>query len=243
MPYPLRTFGFTDMMDCRTRVRGLFDDLPPGTVGEAAERVVHFFYEQLVDVDGSPACALVRFFRTVPYRDLDEETRAFAKSAAGQETLDPEVRCLTLMATMGTETAWRSRQTSRGHRAIPLTTVEVVERAPMIAQLIGQMGLSIASVVRPQPGLMLDTGTKHNVFYVPVAAGSPHIVAQEEFVLPYRIASVVGFGGIVSSGDMFATILFSRVPITAEAADLFSVIGLNLKIAILPFMSRPLFVA
>jgi len=242
MPYALRTFGFTDMMDCRTRVRGLFDEATPATVEEAAERVVRFFYDELVDDSGAPACALVRFFRTAAYEDLDEETRAFARAAAGDEALAPDVRCLTLMATMGQEAAWRSRETSRGHRAIPLTTVEVVERAPMIAQLIGQMGLSIATVVRPPVGLMLDdTASKHNVFYVPVAAGSPHIVAQDEFVVPYGIASVVGFGGIVATGDMFATILFSKVPISAEAADLFSVIGLNLKIAILPFMTRPLF--
>ncbi len=242
MPYRLRTFGFTDMMDCRARVRNLFDDAPPATVSDAAERVVHFFHDELRDDRGNPACALVRFFRTVPYRDLDEDTRAFARSAAAEETLAPQVRCLTLMATMGEQPEWKSRLTSRGHRAIPLTTVEVVERAPMIAQLISQMGLDIATVVRPPAGLMLDdTGTKHNVFYVPHAEGSPHIVAQREFVIPYRIASVLGFGGIVASGDMFATILFSTVPISAEAADLFSVIGLNLKIAILPFMSRPLF--
>lgn len=242
MPYSLGSFRFTDMMDCRARVRNLFDDAPPATVSEAAERVVQFFYSELLDADGGPACALARFFRTVPYRDLDEETRAFARSAAGDEALAPHVRCLTLMATTGREAEWKSRRTSRGHRAIPLTTVEVVERAPMIAQLISQMGLNIATVVRPPAGLMLDdSGTKHNVFYVPRAEGSPHIVAQNEFVIPHGIASVLGFGGIVASGDMFATILFSRVPISAEAADLFSVIGLNLKIAILPFMSKPLF--
>ena len=242
MPYSLENFRFTDMMECRARVRTMFDASPPATVRAAAERVVRFFYEELVDRRGAPACALVRLFRTLPYRDLDVGSQAFARAASGGEILEPEVRCLTLMATMGDQPEWQSRESSRGHRAIPLTTVEVVERAPMIAQLIRQMGMDIAKVVRPPAGLLLDdTATTHSVFYVPRAEGSPHIVAQTEFVIPYRIASVVGFGGIVSSGDMFATILFSKVPISAEAADLFSVIGLNLKIAILPFMSKPLF--
>lgn len=242
MPYPLRTFGFSEMMDCRTRVRGLFDDFSPATVAEATEQVVRFFYDELVDEHGARACALVRFFRTLPYRELDDETQAFARAASGQEELGPDVRCLTLMATTGDEPAWQSRHTSQGHKTIPLTSVEVVERAPMIAQLISQMGLSISTVIQPPTGLLLDDrGTKHNVFYVPHAEGSPHIVAQKEFVVPYRIASVIGFGGIVSTGDMFATILFSKVHISSEVADLFSVVGLNLKLAILPFMNKPLF--
>ena len=83
-------------------------------------------------------------------------------------------------------------------------------------------------------------GRQQNVFYVPRALGSAHIVAQEEFVRPYGIASVIGLGGLITTGDMFALILFSRVPISREVADLFGVIGLNLKIAILPMMNRSL---
>lgn len=117
----------------------------------------------------------------------------------------------------------------------------MVERAPMIAQLIKQLGLSVANVVHPEAGLLLDTeGRKQNVFYVPQALGSPHIVAQEEFVKPYGIASVIGLGGLITTGDMFALILFSKVPISREVADLFGVLGLNLKIAVLPMMNRSL---
>ena len=58
---------------------------------------------------------------------------------------------------------------------------------------------------------------------------------------PYRIASVIGFGGLFTSGDLFATIMFSRVPINAEVADLFRVVGLNLRVAILPYSRKPLF--
>jgi two-component system NtrC family sensor kinase len=117
----------------------------------------------------------------------------------------------------------------------------MVEQAPMIAQLIKQLGLSVSRVVRPEAGLILDTeGRKQNVFYVPEALGSPHIVAQEEFVRPYGIASVIGLGGLISNGDMFALILFSKVAISREVADLFGVLGLNLKIAILPMINRTL---
>lgn len=239
MPYRLSTFGFKEMMDCRNRVRDLFSS-PPETMSEAAQRAVDYFYSELVDDSGAPACALVRFFKTHPFGDLGDELQAVARAASPQITND--VRCLTLLATRGQETAWNSPRTSKAHRAIPLTSVEVVQQAPMIAQLITQIGLPIAHIVRPSPTLMLEqSDTAHNVFYVPRALGSPHIVAQGEFVKAYGIESVVGCGGVLSTGDLFALILFTRVPVVADTAEQFRVIGLTLKIAILPLIRKPLF--
>lgn len=241
MPYNLSRFGFGEMMDCRGRIRDLFAD-DPATLEEAADRAVEFFRRELVDERGEPACALVRFFKTHPYRDLPEDLQAVVRAASPDAASMPDLRCLTLVATRGDEADWNSRLTSRGHRAIPLMSVEMVQQAPMIAQLITQLGLPIANVVRPSRALLLDQEqTTHNVFFVPRALGSPHIVAQEEFVVRYGIQSVLGFGGLLASGDLFAVILFSKVPISPDAADQFRVVGLNLKIAILPFARKTLF--
>ncbi|HEX8154753.1 MAG TPA: hypothetical protein VF698_16595 [Thermoanaerobaculia bacterium] len=241
MPYNLSRFGFGEMMDSRGRIRDLYAD-DPATLEDAAERAVAFFHRELVDERGAPACALVRFFKTHPYRDLPEELQAVVRASSPEAPSIPDLRCLTLVATRGDEQDWNSRLSSRGHRAIPLTSVEMVQQAPMIAQLITQLGLPIANVIRPSRGLLLDVDqTAHNVFYVPRALGSPHIVAQEEFVVRYGIQSVLGFGGLLASGDLFAVILFSKVAIPPDAADQFRVVGLNLKIAILPFARKPLF--
>jgi hypothetical protein len=241
MPYNLSRFGFSEMMDCRGRIRDLYADDPP-TLEDAAERAVEFFHRELVDERGEPACALVRFFKTHPYRDLPEDLQAAVRAASPDAASIPDLRCLTLIATRGDEADWNSRHTSRGHRAIPLMSVEMVQQAPMIAQLITQLGLPIANVVRPFRALLLDQEqTTHNVFFVPRALGSPHIVAQEEFVVRYGIQSVLGFGGLLASGDLFAVILFSKVAIPPDAADPFRVVGLNLKIAILPFARKVLF--
>ena len=238
MPYRLSTFGFKEMMDCRNRVRDLFTS-PPDTIADAAQRAVDFFHSELVDDEGAPACALVRFFKTHAFGDLTEDLQAVARASAPGVAND--IRCLTLLATRGQEEAWNSPRTSRGHRSSPLTSVEMVQQAPKIAQLITQIGLPIAHVVRPSATLMLQEGdVAHNVFYVPTALNSPHIVAQEEFVKRYGIVSVVGCGGVVG-GDLFTLILFSKVPIVADTAEQFRVIGLTLKIAFLPLMRRPLF--
>jgi two-component system NtrC family sensor kinase len=240
MPYLLSRFGFTEMMDCRSRIRALYDEDAPQTMEAAARRAVDFFHDELLDNDGAPACALVRFFKTHSYGDLPDDLQTVVRTAIPDPADD--LRCLTLVATRGMEPAWSSRHESRGHRAIPLPSVEMVERAPMIAQLIKQMGVDIATVVRPERALMLDdSDANYNVFHVARAAGSPHIVAQEEFVKPYAIESVLGFGGMLASGDLFALIMFSRVAISPEVADQFRVLGLNLKMAILPYARKPLF--
>ncbi|HEX8410624.1 MAG TPA: hypothetical protein VF883_17300 [Thermoanaerobaculia bacterium] len=241
MPYELSRFGFKEMMDSRGRIRDLFADEPP-TLEDAAQRAVEFFRTELLDDKGAPACALVRLFKTHPYRDLPEDLQTLVRTASPEAAAVPDLRCLTLIATRGDEPDWNSRRTSRGHRVIPLLSVEMVQQAPMIAQLITQLGVPIANVVRPSRALLLDQEqTTHNVFFVPRASGSPHIVAQEEFVSRYGIQSVLGFGGLLASGDLFAVILFSKVAISPEVADQFRVVGLNLKIAILPFARKKLF--
>lgn len=239
--YNLERFGFTDMMDLRARLRSIFDD-EPATIGEAGQRIARFFHDEFTDGSGRPACALVRLFKTESFAKLDPQRKAFVRRMAPDADRQEALRCLVLIGTAGEEESWNSPGLSRGHMAIPLMSVKMVEEAPMIAQLIKQLGVTVETVLKPDPALLLDMrDTSHNVFYVPTAEGSPFIVAQKEFVVPYRIQSVVGFGGMVSSGDLFATIMFSKVRIGPDTADLFKVIGLNLKLALLPVARKPLF--
>jgi len=239
--YDLTRFGFNELMQCRGELRTMFDR-PPETLGEAGQRIVEFFHTRFIDEEGRSAFALARLFKTHPFADLDDSLKRFARNIAPEADRQAGMRCLVLLATAGDLPAWNSRHESRGHRAIPLVSEQVVEKAPMIAQLIKQFGIKVSTVLQPDPSLLLDSSQRSdNVFYIPQAAGSPYIVAQDEFVSRYRIASVVGFGGMLSSGDLYATVLFSKVPISPETADFFKVIGLNLKLALLPLMRKPLF--
>jgi hypothetical protein len=83
--------------------------------------------------------------------------------------------------------------------------------------------------------------TSFNVFYVPEAVGSPYIPAQEQFVTKFGIKSVLGFGGMLPSGDLFAVIMFSKVPISAEIADMFKPLALNVKMVALAFTEEATF--
>lgn len=202
----------------------------------AAERIVGYFYESLRDETGARACALVRFFKTHPFAALEDEQKAFATEAARETPVAPATRCLTLLATRGDQPEWNSRRASRGHVAIPLTSEKMVRSAPMIAQLVTQLGLDVGSVLQPDPAMIVDLAQRtYNVFHVPEASGSAYIPAQREFVEPYGIRSVLGFGGMLPSGNLFATILFSKYSIGRETADLFANVALGVKLAVLPF--------
>ena len=233
--YDLTNFTIRDMTECGKVLRTIGKGAK--SMEEAASRIVHHLYENLVDgQSGNRACALVRFFKTHTYEKLDPELQSYSRNMLGNNPVLPEMKCLTLLATVGENPEWNSRRTSKGHKAIPLPSEQTVHQIPMIRNLIAQLGLSIGMVIKPDPKLLLDTEQKtYNVFYVPDALGSPYIPAQQEFVVPCGIKSVLGFGGVFPSGDIFAIIMFVRVPITEEVADLFKTLALNIKIAVLPF--------
>src|SRR6478672_5653632 len=139
--YNLEKFTYREMMDCRSTIRDMFADEEPESVEEGAAKIVRFLFENLADRQGRPACALARMFKTHRYEALDMESREFARSIEPAADRIQDLRCLVLLATAGDEMHWNSRHDSRGHKCIPLVSEKMVEEAPMIAQLIRQIGL------------------------------------------------------------------------------------------------------
>lgn len=239
--YDLARFGLSDLTQMGASLRRL----PAGacSMEEVAGRIVRTLHEELGS-EGSAqrACTLVRMFVTTPFSRLDDEQRRFASSLLGETAPSPEMKCLTLLATAGDRPEWNERRRSAGHLALPLPSAESVSRSPMIAQLIRQLGVEVGPLLSPDPRLLMD-GRQHsfNVFHVEQAAGSPFIPAQLAFVQPHGVESVLGFGGLLPPGELFATILFSRTPIGRETAELFRTLALNVKVALLPFAGARVF--
>ena len=155
-----------------------------------------------------------------------------------EEDPDPETLCLTLLATRGLEPEWNDRRTSQGHKAIPLPSVELVHRLPMVAALINQIGLDLADVVRPDQARVAELARRtYDVFHVPEARGSAFVPAQD-FVERHAVTSALGFGGVLFSGDFYAVVMFSRVPISAEVADRLRILSLATRVSLMPFGTR-----
>lgn len=240
MTYDLTKFDLGDMLKCSLRLREMAAGAP--TLEVSAQRVCRFLYDELVDPDSNRACALVRCYKTHSYALLDPDLQGFAREVLGAETPRSAMKVLTLMATIGQSAGWNSRHLSRGHRAIPLPSQEIVEKAPMISQLIKELGIELTHVLQPTADLIKElVGKRHGVFHVENALGSPYIPAQEEFVVRFGIQSVLGFGGILPSGELFAVILFATVHVPPKAAERFKSLALDVKSAFSKFNDSTVF--
>jgi hypothetical protein len=113
----------------------------------------------------------------------------------------------------------------------------------MIHRLLEQFGLDVGAVVAPEESLLVDLEARtFNVFHVAEAEGSPFIPAQD-FVRAHGIRSVLGLGGMLPGGAIFAVILFAKVPVPLETAELFQTLALGVKLALQPFGADRVFAA
>ena len=232
------------LLRCGTAARGAGAGHP--TLESAARALVRCFHDELrVAGPQGPtrACALVRCYKTHPYGSLPADLqRAASRLLEPGERPTPGMRCVALLASAGDESAWNSRHDTGGHAAIPLPTPESVGRWPMIAQLARDFGLEPADLVAPSPSAVRPRrGRNYGVFHVAEALHSPVIPAQTALVRRYGVRSVVGFGGTLSTGDLFAIVLFTRVLISPEVAEQFRELALHVKSSLFAFAERDVF--
>ena len=236
--YSLVSFSISDMTECASELRKL--GAGATSAQDVAQRIASYLYQQLGnDQTGRQDCVLVRCFLTRPYRDLDPQSQDCARRAlaCGPGSLD--MKCLTLLGTAGEKPERNERHRSRRYRSIPLADKQVLSRFPMVSQLLQQLSVDFTSKTQHESDRPVDwTERTLDVFHVAEAKGSPFVPAQEEFVIPFGIESVLGFGGVLPSNEFFVVILFSRVRISRETVELFKPLAKSVTSALLPFEGR-----
>ena len=156
--------------------------------------------------------------------------------AAG--TVEDRTPVLALLGTAGREQAWRDRRMSVGHRAIPLLGAAFVRGIPMIAKLLADLDVSLASL---DAGLALDTrqllGGKNSSFFVADARSTEddqgrRVVPNRAFVDAYGVRTVFGMGGSYVDGTLAVAVVFtSEVIDRLLAVDRFLSLIANFKMA------------
>lgn len=240
--FDLEKFTLKNMTECGSVIRKM--DHEAYNMEEVANKMVSYLWTNLIrDYKKERSCVLIRFFITCPFEKLEPNLQDFASLMFGNESISPKMKCMTLLASAGEKPEWNSRKTSIWHKAIPLASEHMLEQSPMISQLVKQFGLDVQNVIEPDENILVEIEQKsYNVFYIPFALGSPFVPAQENFVIPYGIKSVLGFGGMLPSGDLFVVIVFAKVLIPQHIANMFRTLALSVKMAILPFAADKLFV-
>lgn len=230
--YELERFGLADLIRLSAELRAI-----GGTsLEEVSRSITALLHRSLRDERGAPACALVRVYKTHRFARLPAELRGFVRQRYETEPAG-DVPCLTLMATDGDEPDWCDRRKSRSHQAIPIPGSDALRASPMVNALFSQLGLDAEAVLSSE-AILVDPGQQRfNVFHVKDAAGSPY-VPDQDFVENHGIRSVLGFGGLLPDGEMWAAILFSKVRIGAEVADLFRSVALSGEVAMVAGAAR-----
>ena len=235
--YDITDFQLPDMTACAAAIRQL--GIGAASIEEAADRIVRYLYTNLTtQPNETPACVLVRLFKTHPYDRLSAELQRLADRQLDGRPPAPTMTCLTLLGSAGAVAGWNDPAASSRFRVIPLASAERLGRLPMFAQLFAQFQVDVPHVSERGAALMIDPhATRFNVFYLPQALHSPSVPAQEDFVIPFGVQSVLGFGGLLPSGELFAVILFARVAVPRATAELFQSFSMSTNLALASFDS------
>ena len=180
---------------------------------QASQFVVRHLFQEFVTEDGDAQLALVRIFRLTDVKDLPPDIRAMVEPG--------EQRIMALTGTWGLEEAWQHRSRSKGHQAVPISAIGVPEKIPMFQEVLTQLGIDIEHFYQTKELVVTGKRPYQGTFHIPDAS-SPAIPAQNEFVRPYGIKSLVGFGGFMGPAQtIYLLYAFSREYVSPEAAQAF----------------------
>ena len=255
--YDLANFSDADVTTCGDAMRSAAAGA--SSMEEASYRMVRVLYENILDpATGETTTALVRFYKTHPYDQLDAELQQFARDFLGSEPPADGLHCLTLLGTAGDIPEANDRAYSKIHQALPLAGAELVSGIPMLGPLVNRLGIDLDAVMRPDP--LLAGKTTLNAFYAPETVGSPEMAVQNvsvprrhaeifedmakyagEFAAQYDLKSFLGFGDLLSSGELFFILVFTKVTVPRSVAETLKGMAGYVKDAVEPFVGNKVF--
>ena len=255
--YDLANFSDADAATCGEALRSAASG--SSSMEEATYRIARVLYENILDpATGETTTALVRFYKTHPYDQLDAELQQFARDIFGPTPPSDGLHCLCLLGTAGDIFEANDRAYSKIHQALPLANAELMLGIPMLGPMINQLGIDLGAVMRPDPSLADNLSL--NPFYVPEAQGSPEMAVQKvsvpernkeifegmakyagEFVVQYDLKSFLGFGGLLSSGELFFIFIMTKTPVPRSVAETLKGLAGYVKDAVEPFVGNKVF--
>lgn len=173
---------------------------------DRAQFITEQIYENFRQKDDTSLFALVRLFRLSTFSELPPESKL----------KDDSDYWFTLAGTMGDEPAWCSRLQSKTRQAV------IPSNSPMFQAVLKELHLELG--VTEASEMQTGSGMLSQYFYIQDAAQSNIITDQEQFVQPYGIRTVIGFGGVFLSGAVYLMMLFAKDTIArADTEKLLSI--------------------
>ena len=189
---------------------------------EVAQELMGFFYSSFVTEGGRSPFVLARFFKSCAYGELPDDIRNYIHNKESKGNLISGNKYLTLLGSFGELENWKNRNLSENYKAFPIHDEHLLGKLPMLSAVFDQIGLNLSHLKQTDKSILIkDRHRPYRVFCVENAEGSNLIPKQTEFVRPYSVKSVFGFGGIYSTSNVYAVIIFSRERLSRKDAQLF----------------------
>lgn len=191
------------------------------TAEEVCQSVTKSLYQTFSNSTGENEFALCRIFKSCSFDDFPPELKKHVRKISNEKFLK-ETKHIALLGTFGEKKEWCSISKSKNHKAFPLNNPQAVQNFPMMLALFNQIGFDIS--INKDTGSLLflkKEDREFGLFMIKDAVGNSLIPDQDDFVIPFGIKSVFGFGGMFSTGNIFATIFFSKKKINRQQAEMF----------------------
>ena len=224
------------------RMAGVIRGLSNGqdSLQSFADKTCRYLETQLRGENTDRQTVLVRFYSTMPFRDLLAKDQVYAQRNSTVE-LEADVTCMTLMATAGKKSAWNDRNASTGGRVIPLTDESQVAAYPLLELVLREAGLDVATLLSRQEHRRARAQREsYGHFHVPDPVDSP-LIDSKAFIEEHGVRTVLGFGGGLPTGGSFAVVLFVDVEVTPDGARLFGTLALSTSLGAFARPGMPFF--
>lgn len=212
------------------------------TLQEAAQVSLDELYREFEE-----STALARVYVTLPFQELPERDKEFARNVAtgaGVEAgLQDATVSLSLLGTRGRKPAWNDRSQSREHLAIPLVSSEFVQERSMFARLLSDMGIGLEWLDTQDTEIVVrKMGRLARVFYVEdassaVDATGRKVVPAQEFIRENDVKTVFGLTGAYANGSVLALVVFAQETISRSQVETFMPLISGIKTATLRMVS------
>jgi len=197
---------------------------------EVAQELMRVLYSSFVTEGGRSPFVLARFFKSCAYGDLPDDIRNYIHNRESKENLVSDDKYLTLLGSFGELDNWKNRNLSENYKAFPIHDQHLLDKFPMLSTVFDQIGLDLSQLKRADKSILIkDSHKQYGVFCVENANGNKLIPKQAEFVKPYSVKSVFGFGGMYSTSNVYAVLVFSRERLSRKHTQLFLSLNPSIK--------------
>jgi PAS domain S-box-containing protein len=189
---------------------------------EITQELMRVLYSSFVTDGRRSPFVLARFFKSCAYDKLPDDIKNYIHNNESKTNFISSNKYLTLLGSFGELDNWKNRYLSKNYKAFPIHDERLLDKFPMLSAVFDQMGINLSHLKQTDKSIIIkDYHRQYSVFCIENAEGSNLIPKQAEFVRPYSVKSVFGFGGTYSTSNVYAVIIFSRERLSKEDAQLF----------------------